>query len=296
MIKMKKKYLVYLAFLGLAGLIISCGSVSVEQPETLMWEVQSGTNSVYLLGSIHFASEDFYPLNPKIESAFDNSSNLAVEFDINKADPMKMMKFAFFQDGTILKDKLDSATYSELKDKLEKLGIPEMMISRMKPWFAAMTAQITELTNQGFSAEMGIDKYFLAKAFEQNKTIFELESMEEQLQIFEQIEEFSNDFIKLSLKSIEDTVSNQNLIIEAYKKADIVAMEKLLNEGMEDEAVKKINFIMNDKRNFKMLPKIEDYLKDDKNYFVVVGAAHLIGENGLINLLTKQNKYKIIRR
>ncbi len=292
---MKKKYLAYLAFLGLAGIVLSCSTAKTKPAETLMWEVKSATNTVYLLGSIHFATEDFYPLHHAIESAFAKSDFLAVEFDINKADPMKMMKYAFYQDGSTLKDKLDSTTYSQLKNKLEKLGIPEMMISRMKPWFAAMTAQITELTNQGFNAELGIDKYFLTRANEQKKTILELESMEEQLQIFEQIEAFSNEFIQLSLKAIADTVSNQDLIIDAYKKADIVAIEKLLNEGTDDETVKKINFLMNDNRNFKMLKKVENYLEDRKNYFVVVGAAHLIGENGLINLLNKNSKYKIIR-
>ena len=283
-------------FLSLFLIVFSISLFSKDREyETLMWEVKSATNTVYLMGSIHYATKDFYPLHRSIEDAFAKSDYLALEFDINKANPFEIMKYAFFQDTTTLRSKLDSATYIPLKAKLLELNIPESMILKMKPWFAIITAQITELKNVGFDAEMGIDKYFLGKAEKRKMKIFELESLQEQIDIFLELEKYADSFVKITLESIDDTVNTQNQIIEAYKNADADALAKLLNEGNDSEEGKKINELMNDNRNFKMLEKIKTYLIDNKNYFVVVGAAHLVGENGLVNLLQKTGKYKIKR-
>ncbi len=292
---MRKKTILIAAILAISSFLYATEKNKNEEFKTLMWEVKSATNTIYLMGSIHYATKDFYPLHKSVEEAFLSSDYLALEFDINKANPFEIMKYAFFQDTTTLRSKLDAETFSELKKKLLELNIPENMILKMKPWFAIMTAQITELKNVGFEADLGIDKYFLGKAEKRQMKIFELESMEEQLGLFVELEKYADSFVKLTLESISDTVNTQNKIIEAYKNADVETLGKLLVEGNDTEEGKMINFLMNDNRNLKMAEKIKVYLDDNKNYFVVVGAAHLIGENGLVNLLQKTGKYKIKR-
>lgn len=262
--------------------------------KTFLWEVSDGDSKIYLLGSVHVANEEMYPLNEVIESSYQDSDALVLEVVIDKINPMQMMSRMMLQGGKTLKDEMDSVSYYEFKSVMDSLQIPEMNYVMLKPWAATLIMMQTVMQKEGFQQDLGFDFYFLGKARAEEKEVFGLETLEQQLDAFEELSEFSSDFFKYSLVEMENTKTMIDDMLKAWKEGDVDKIEQIINISIGDtENFEKINEIMLDNRNFLMLEKIEDYLKENKKFFVIVGAGHLIGENGLLQLLEKTGKYKL---
>ncbi len=262
--------------------------------KTFLWEVSDGDSKIYLLGSVHVANEEMYPLNEVIESSYQDSDALVLEVVVDKINPMQMMSRMMLQGGKTLKDEMDSVSYYEFKSVMDSLQIPEMNYVMLKPWAATLIMMQTVMQKEGFQQDLGFDFYFLGKARTEEKEVFGLETLEQQLDAFEELSEFSSDFFKYSLVEMENTKTMIDDMLKAWKEGDVDKIEQIINTSIGDtENFEKINEIMLDKRNFLMIEKIEDYLKANKQYFVIVGAGHLVGENGLLQLLEKTGKYKL---
>jgi uncharacterized protein YbaP (TraB family) len=141
----------------------------------------------------------------------------------------------------------------------------------------------------GYESEYGIDTHFLEEAEADGRDILELESAEFQFDIFDSLSD------ELQIMLLEDAVDNpvtgddMEALFEAWSTGDVAKMEQMVFEDIEEDENYRIFLnIIGDERNFQMTEKIEQYLQDDGIYFVVVGAAHLVGENGIINLLDSQ--------
>lgn len=279
-------------------IFISCSSSrqSVTEKKHFLWEVKSGESTVYLLGSIHIAKKEIYPLDSIIETAFLNSNYVAVEFDLRTVDPFKVLKLSTFSDEQTLKDNIDSVSYQKIKAAFEKIGIPESVFNKYKPWFAAINLVMLDLASSGYNPDAGIDVYFIDKAKIHKKKVLELESFEEHIALMDTlIHLFGNSFIDYTLKDLEETKSQVDQLFKIWEKGDVKTMEDYVKSNIsEDRTYQEMFYLLNDKRNFKMLKRIKNYLKEPGTYFVVVGAAHLVGENGLVNLLKKE--YEVIQR
>jgi hypothetical protein len=279
-------------------IFISCSSSkqSVSEKKHFFWEINSGESTVYLLGSIHVAKNDIYPLDSVIETAFLNSNYLAVEFDLNTVDPFKVLKLSTYSDDNNLKDNIDSISYQKIKASFEKIGIPESVFNKYKPWFAAINLVMLDLASSGYNPDAGIDSYFLEKANTQKKKVLELESFEEHIALMDTlIQLFGNSFIDYTLKDLEETKSQIDQLFDYWKNGDDKAMEEYVKSNIgNDKTYQEMFYLLNDKRNFNMLKQIKNYLTKPGKYFIVVGAAHLVGENGLVNLLGKE--YKVIQK
>lgn len=279
-------------------IFISCSSSkqSVTEKKHFFWEIKSGESTVYLLGSIHVAKKDIYPLDSIIETAFQNSNYLAVEFDLKTVDPFKVLKLSTYSDDNTLKDNIDSISYQKIKASFEKIGIPESVFNKYKPWFAAINLVMLDLASSGYNPDAGIDSYFLEKAKNQKKKVLELESFEEHISLMDTlIQLFGNSFIDYTLKDLEETKSHIDRLFEFWKNGDVKAMEDFVKSNIgDDKTNQEMFYLLNDKRNLNMLKQIKNYLNQPGTYFIVVGAAHLVGENGLVNLLSKE--YEVIQK
>jgi hypothetical protein len=264
--------------------------------KNLLWEVKSGESTVYLTGSIHMAKPDMYPLKDILMEKFDESYNLVLEIhpDSLKGKAMLMLQKMMLTDGSKLKDKLDSATYNSLASQLKDAGIPEFQFNMMKPWGAALTLTQLQLMKSGLDIELGIDKHFFNKAVEKDKMVLALEKVEDQLAVFDSFDENPEAFVKQTLESYDNNMAMLDEMIAAWKKADLEELDKIINASSDKPEFKIINEKLLDERNFKMADKIENYLNTTESYFVVVGAGHLSGKNGLINLM--KNKGFTVKR
>lgn len=271
---------------------VSCSSIN--SGDTFLWKVDDGNSHIYLLGSIHIGRPDMYPLNDKINIAYNESQEVAFEVDMSKVNTMDLLKYMTYTDGTKLKDKISKDSYEKLKDIFSKFGMQEASYATMKPWAAAVTAQQFLLSKGGYDMSYGIDQHFIKQANEDGKKVRELETAEFQMSLFSEFDKVGDSFIDFTLSDSEKSSEDVDKMINAWETGDKEALDKYINGERAkypefEEAFHKII----DQRNNKMTEKVMDWLNNDTTIFIVVGAGHLIGENGIINQLAKKGKYTI---
>jgi uncharacterized protein YbaP (TraB family) len=260
-----------------------------QSNKSFLWKVQSKTNTVYVLGSIHYLKKEMYPLDEKIEKAFEQSEILVVEADvanISKEDIQKLMENAFYTENDTLQKNVSAETYGLVKKKLEELGASLEVANKYKPWFLGLNLVSLEALKLGFDPNYGIDRYFLEKAAERKK-ILELESLEYQFKLFSALSKKDQEsFLLYILKDIKVLDRELDKLVKAWSAGDEKGIELIMTKSIkEDKRLIPIYEKLVVERNRKMVSKIEEYLKEKETFFVVVGAGHLVGNQGIIELL-----------
>ena len=272
-------------------------SYSISYAEkNFLWRVQSKRNTVYVLGSIHLLKKDIYPLSRTIEGAFEKSDFLAVEAnvnDISRLDIGKLMESAFYPGGDSLEKHVSGKTFSLIKEETARAGLPMELVYNQRPWFLGLTLESIELMKSGYDPNYGIDKYFLSKA-EGRKKISELESLDYQINLLAGLNDEEQElFLLYTLRELRILVQEVDKLVDAWKSGAVDKMESAITKSLaEDRRFHTIYDKLIYKRNRNMAQKIEGYLKTNGTYFVVVGAAHLLGDKGIIQLL-KDRGYSV---
>jgi len=264
-----------------------------------MWEVESNGNTVYLVGSMHIADDSFYPLRPEFEEAFAEADYLGVEVDVSKAadeaQQQLIMDMGMYKDGTTLKDHVSSETYAKLGKVLTESGMKPNALDAFKPWVVESTISSLKAVKAGYEAAQGIDLYFVQKAIERKIPVIELESYELQLSMFngfsKELQEKNLNLVLDNFDVLDDSVEQLG---KMWKTGNDEALLEFTNSMAVDEEYNKAMLV---DRNIGMAEKIDGYLKNGKNeeYFIVVGAAHYLGEHGIVKLLEDKG-YTIVRK
>ncbi|MGE5839813.1 MAG: TraB/GumN family protein [Deltaproteobacteria bacterium] len=268
---------------------------SYEQ-KSFLWKVQSSRSTVYLLGSIHFLKEDVYPLNQTIEKVYESADKLVVEADINdlgNLDLKMLADRAFYKNDDHVEKHVSAETYRLIQNESKTLGMPIELLRMQKPWFLALSFQAMELLRLGYSPQHGVDYHFLTKA-QGKKRILELESLEEQLNLLSGFSDREQEqFLIYTLETLSSLDRQVENMVRAWKSGNAQAMESALAAALPpDASLEPIVRKLFDERNLKMTSKIEGYLNVGGSYFVIVGAGHLIGKKGIVELL-KNKGYTI---
>lgn len=271
--------------------------------KAFFWQVTSDTATVYLLGSIHFADKSFYPLRQEIENAFSRCEYLVVELDVNKVDAeiynSLLSQKGVYKDGKTIKDVISNETWLQLQKRLDQLNINYDVIKNYRPGVLVLTLTAMQVMHMGFDPQLGIDVHFLLEATRQAKNIIELETLEQQINLFLNIPD-GELLLKESLYSLDESELMMANMVSYWKYGDETQMNKLLFEdAIEDyPAFSEIYDRLFYERNEQMTLKIDAMLKQKAAgktfYFVVVGAGHLIGEKGIVNSL-KEKGYEVKR-
>jgi uncharacterized protein YbaP (TraB family) len=265
----------------------------LPQPQkSFLWRIRSATNTVYVLGSLHLAKKEIYPLNQKIENAFERSEILVVEANVNdikKVDVQKLMERAFYPPQDTLEKHVSIETYEWVRKEINKLGISTELINKQRPWFLSMTLVTLESLKLGLDPNLGIDKYFLSKA-EGKKKILELESLDYQIELLSNFSDKDQElFLLYTLKDLNIMEQEVNQLTQAWISGDTQGMESILTRSVsEDKRLSPIFEKLVYERNRKMVSKIEDFLRTKETYFVIVGAGHLVGNQGIIAILKEK--------
>ena len=291
---MKKYCLIWLLF------FVSATGYAAND-KAFFWQVDSDKATVYLMGSIHFADKSFYPLRKEIEDVFKKSDTLVVELDINKIDHNAynrlLVEKGIYKDGSTIKDAISEKTWLQLEQRLEQLKISYDDVKSYRPGILVLTLTAMQVMQMGFDPGLGIDAHFLNKAASDApaKKIIELETLEQQVNLFLNIPN-GDLLLKESLYSLDESELMMADMVRYWKTGDKEKMNKMLFEDALNEypAFSAIYDSLFYERNHQMVSKIDEMLKQQGSYFVVVGSGHLIGEKGIVNAL-KEKGYKIKR-
>jgi len=277
--------------------VFICASHSLSYAEkNFLWRIESERNTVYVLGSIHLLKKNVYPLSRTLEGAFEKSDVLAVEADISgisRRDIQKLMESAFYQGGDSLDKHVSGKTFNLIKEETARAGLPMELIYNQRPWFLGLTLESVELMKSGYDPNYGIDKYFLSKA-EGKKKISELESLDYQINLLAGLNDEEQElFLLYTLSELKILVQEVDKLVEAWKSGDVEKVESTMTKSQtEGTRFYTVYDKLIYKRNRNMAQKIDSYLKTNDTYFVVVGAAHLLGDKGIIQLL-KDKGYSV---
>lgn len=260
-----------------------------QSQKCFLWRVQSKTSTVYLLGSIHIFKKEGYPLNRKIENAFDQSDILAVEANIadtGKMDVQRLMEIAFYPENETLEKHVSKETYELVKKELGGSGIALELINKQKPWFLSATLASLELLKLGYDPDSGIDMYFLSKA-QGKKRIIELEGLDDQLNLLSRLSDQDQElFLLYTVKDLDILGREMDRLIHAWSSGDTKGVEAIMTKSViEDRRFSSLYEKLIYERNRNMASRIEDLLRGKETYFVIVGAGHLVGDKGMIERL-----------
>lgn len=258
--------------------------------KTFMWKATSGSNSVYLLGSVHMGDPSFYPLAVEIEQAFDAAERVVVEVDVTKVNQLRLMTLmatrGMYPPGQSLRDHVPAETMRKLEAYLAEHKI-RLDPSRFRPWALQLALARLKLEQMGLVDDLGIDMHLLKTAHAAGKKVEELESAEAQIEMmasFDAVLEAA--VLDETLDQLDEMEQVLTRVLEAWKAGDADRVHhELVESAAESPAMKKVYEKLFDERNVAMADKIDRYLQGDMPTFVIVGAGHLTGQKGIVQLL-----------
>ena len=254
-----------------------------------MWEVTGEQNRVYLLGSVHLLRERDHPLPTAIYDAYDDAETLVMELDMDDIDPVATQalvnELGIIQDGKELQDLLGAEAYAVAEDVAAQLEVPLALLSTSEPWFAAITVEQLMLLRIGFNPTFGIEGHLTERARQDGKEIIGLESMREQLEFLDNLSlEAQRDLFMQTLTESREIESLMDDLIRAWRTGDTEFMEENLLREMAQFRELHRTIVVD--RNVAWVDSIEQMLREEDDYLVVVGALHMVGVNGVPRLLS----------
>lgn len=259
---------------------------------SLIYKIQSDTNTVYLLGSIHVLAEEYYPLTRAFSYAYYNSQKVVFEIDpeilFSSEASKKNEKYYTFQDGETLQTALSPGTYRLLKKRLKTLGIDIKDVHKFKPWVVYLTMSGRVDSSIDFRPDLGIENHFYRMAKDAGKPTGGLESIQDQLDVFDTLPmNVQEALLKESLAFTNSKKREKAFLhmVKSWHQGNLDGLEELV-ESFKRYPLYYKNLLV--QRNHNWVPQIEEFLTEEKNVLVIVGAAHLPGEDGLLHLLTEK--------
>ena len=273
--------LVYFKILIAASLIVIVNQAGAA----CVWKVTSGPNVLYLGGSIHALKSKDYPLPAAYNRAFDASDRLVCEVDPKALleSSKGILKAGEYPKGDSLKNHVDPRTYDYLRRVFKLLNVPESKFARYRPWFLSLVLQAPAL--HGMSETLGVEEFLLRRARANSKPVSGLESAREHADVFLGLTDHQSEamLLMMFLPTQRRSGSTGDEIARAWRRGDADTDTRIMVDEFRNFPSLADRFLTD--RNRKWIPKIEAYLQSGKTYFVVAGAAHMGGPNGIIALL-----------
>lgn len=275
----------------LVSAVLLGGGAFARAEHACVWKV-TGPNGglLYLGGSMHALRRTDYPLPAVYNRAFDASERLVFEVEPNAFPKMNKRrdKIGLYPRGDSLQNHIDPRTYDYLRRLFTRLNIPEAEFANRRPWYLALQMRLPG--NSGVFSALGVERYLAGRAAANQKPIFGLESASEHLDVYSGLNDRQGEAILLIDLIRHEEGSHLDEMVADWRRGDADAIARDSRKAYSDFPA--FGERINDARNRNWIPKIERYLRSGHVYFVVAGAAHMGGPNGVLALL-KARGYRI---
>lgn len=281
---------------ALAALLLSCISAAAQADDKhFLWRVSKGDAAIYIAGSVHVLRPTDYPLPKIMESTFRSSVGLVEEIDLTRFDPesaqLLIMRLGAYPEGQSLATQLPPDLYRRVSELAKQQKVDMAMLNPMRPWLASINLLDGQLTKQGFDSASGVDIHFADEAEAMHKPVVGLESADFQFGMLAGLPDKAQQTMLLqSLSDAADVDKEVDAMIEAWHRGDTAALDK--EQQQEFGPYPDIYQAILVQRNRSWIPKLESLAASGKQYFVVVGALHLVGPDGVLTLMEKDG-YKV---
>ncbi len=286
-----------LRFLRLLSGLVMLAAASLALPASaavapFLYRVHGPGVDHYLLGSVHLLPEDGSRWPEAINDAYEAAEAVVFEADIGALDSPQtgVALLAAAKSDKGVKGEIDAASYARLGRKLAGDSLPTTLCDTYKPWFCALTIEIAEYKRAGFSGEHGLDRQIYDAAKTDGKAVQGLETLQQQIALFTEMPApLSREFLTAELAD-GDGLESPLAVYRAWKNNDVEAVA-----GSAADMKKRFPGVyarLLGDRNRAWLPALRRAFDGSSPQLVVVGAAHLVGPDGLVTQLRARG-YKI---
>ena len=284
--------------------IISVDGTAISSPAQLLpkskphplflWHYASDKGSIFLAGTVHMLRPGFYPLPEPYTNAFKIADHLAVEVHMDRlpssAVANKLIAYARLPAGQTLKGTLPADTYTHLEEATASFGINLNRLQAFKPAFVYQQLSLLAFQVQGYDPDLGVERYFLSKNQNPVRPVIELETMDEQFDmLFNQPLAMQTAVLEETLTQLDAYEKSSSDLLRAFLAGDERAMAALIDEQAGEHPLSRaFTEALLDQRNQRMAEKIYLLSTQPGNYLVLVGSAHLVGDQSIVRLLERK--------
>lgn len=296
--------------LCLTLVLFSVSLCDTPKNKPFFWKISDENSCVWILGSVHYADETFYPLPSVVDSAFAASDELAVEVDMNDeavatSAAMRMAMLGMLPQNKLLSQVLPPPMWKTLDSLWSAWGMKfAANITHMRPWFAATVVSTVGMQRMGFDPEYGIDMVLQKRASAAGKKVVSIETVDDQVNALADTSADNATGI-LYMKSTLSEVSRMDSMVTQMMRAWKTGNDSLMNAVMDEDEKGysaeelKLNEQLKQKiyinRNIKMADAVAKFLAEDRKVFVTVGAAHLVMFDRNVIQLLRDRGFKVER-
>lgn len=276
----------------LVALMFFTAAAAGPRAHAQVWEVRKGPATVYIGGTIHMLREADYPLPPAFGAAFERADILVFETDFSTLGSQEMqlriMELALYPEGESLDAVLSSEAYDSLRAYCAALGLPVSALHRVRPWMVVLSLLALELQKMGVAQQHGIDMFYYRRALEEGKPVAFLETVDEQIGFLLELGEgYESELIMQTVSELRVIRERMGELISCWRTGDEEQLYNLSVAELEQEYPEVYDVLLKG-RNDRWLEEIENFLTTPQRELVLVGAAHLVGPDGLIDRLRER--------
>ncbi|MCZ6584796.1 MAG: TraB/GumN family protein [Gammaproteobacteria bacterium] len=253
------------------------------------WHVNGEHGELWLLGSIHYLREQDYPLPPRIDELYRQADTLVMELDLDDLDlsavQANFMEVGVLPASTTLRTVLAPRVYDLTESRAADLGMPLMLLEHLEPWLVALTLMDLGMNRLGYRASQGLEQYLLRRSVADGKEILGLESLGDQISIFDSLSWADQEALLLhTLTDLQAPEAAMSKLVADWRDGNLD--ELALELTVDFEEFPELRTAIVSARNQRWAVKLEELLRSNGRYLVVVGALHLVGEDSVIELLS----------
>jgi uncharacterized protein len=255
-----------------------------------VWVIHGPHSTLYLAGSIHLLPSQNSTLPAGFDRAYADSNRLVMELDMAKIDPMAiagwMTEHGTLPQGQTLRSVVGDSRYARVSSTASTLGAPLEVLDGQAPWVVSLELADLEYMHEGFDPQQGVEEQLVRRAQGDNRQTAGLESLDEELGGLEALgRDEQLHLLDQTLDDLKESQQELQEILTAWRAGDAARIAALLSREYREFPALYRPLVS--ARNQRWLPKIEQLLDGHENCMVVVGALHLVGEGGLLELLRR---------
>lgn len=273
--------------LGLAtSLVLSSAAIA----DPAMWRVSDADSEIYLFGSVHVLKPTTEWRTGTLDDALTRADEIYFELpmtaEAQAASQSLIPQFGLNQPGQPLRGMLSTKENEQLVRVAGQYGLPAAQLDPLQPWLVSVTLSMMALQGQGYNPMSGVELTLAGEIDDSRERFFE--TYADQFGFFAGLSrDIQVDFLTVTMEQIEENPTALDELVNAWAAGDVSTLDQIFHDGMR-ETDQEVYDVLILNRNVNWANQIETLMSGSGSAVIVVGAGHLVGENGVPNMLTER--------
>ena len=276
--------LVCALFVAVVSALVASTPLAAQSQKHIFYRV-TGPNGakVYLLGSVHALPADASVMPAVVDDAFACAKAVVFEANLDSIEERspELIARARLKGGATFMSSLSPEAVAKMQPILASYGLRFDQLAQFKPWFVTLALQQAVAQQAAYYSHLGFDAQLNKRAKLQNKPRLSLESVDYQFGLFDALTPQQQEAQLLATKRPIDAYRELETIKGLWMSGNAEGLDSLTHAGETAATAELANALLTT-RNANWLPKIEKWVHGRDDVLVVVGAAHVVGKDGLV--------------